>query len=221
MQSAQDKDRLNDETHGEITMNLTKKLAAVCALALASAAQAAPVSIQFSTRGLSEAQSVEGSTFSGATFTSEAGDLHYTNSYGQGIFAGPGADSDVFISFAGSVDSVTVRAGDGAGDNDAFAISVYAFGTNAFLGTFSTPVFGGVNEPQWETLTVSGLGPIGKIVFDPGNAGHLPGQLGALGGVVITDLNFDTSRNHVPEPTSLALVGLGVASLAGLRSRRA
>ncbi|EXI71306.1 MAG TPA: hypothetical protein PK440_08230 [Candidatus Accumulibacter phosphatis] len=69
------------------------------------------------------------------------------------------------MTFAGGVTSVSVRAGDGAGDNDGFSISAYAFGSGAFLATFNSPVFGGANQPEWYTLTVSGLGSIGQIVF--------------------------------------------------------
>jgi hypothetical protein len=199
---------------------IARNLAFIAAMACTAATQAAPVNIDFSALGLAEGQSVEGSTFSGATFTSQQGNLSYTGSYGAGIANLPAGDSDIVVSFAGGVTSVSVRAGDGAGDDDAFSISAYALGSGTFLGTFNSPVFGGANEPEWYTLTVSGLGLIGQIVFDPGNSGVLPGVLGGLGGVIITDLNFDAGGNDVPEPASLGLLALGLVGMAGLRRRR-
>jgi hypothetical protein len=181
-------------------------------LLCAAMADAAPIVIDFSTLGLAEGQSVEGTTISGATLTSELGNLEYTNGYGAGIYDPLAGVGDVYVAFAGGVSSVSVRGGDGAGDTDAFAISAYA------LGTFNTPVFGGANEPEWYTLTVSGLGAIGRIVIDPGNAGTLPGNSAGVGGVVVTDLNFDTAA--VPEPATLALFGFGLAAAVRRRSRR-
>lgn len=212
---------MNDPAKRLSTATFRVALLALAAAVIApSSALAIPVNIDFSTLGLAEGQSYEGQTYDIATFTSENASLTYTNDFGAGLRTSEGSSWDVYVNFAAPVSSISVRAGDGAGDNDAFALSVYAFGTDAFLGTFSTPLFGGAAEPEWYTLNLSGLGLIGRVVFDPGNSGVLPGTGIGNGGVIITDLNFDTAEATVPEPGGLTAAGLLVAVLLGRRAKR-
>ena len=194
-----------------------KKMALAVAVAgLYAAAPAMAQSYDFSTFS-SEGQSYQNATLGVMKLSSENGVLIYTNSYGGGLYDGAGASSDITLLFSSAVTSVQVRAGDGAGDLDAFGLIAYEFGTNNLLGSFYTPQFGGPNEPEWYTLTVSGIGNIGRIVFDPCNSGSCPGTLGGLGGVVVTDINLKVGA--VPEPATCALMlaGLGVIGWIGRR----
>ena len=186
-------------------------LIALVVIAVSASATAAFYSYDFSAFGYSEGQIIEGSTLDFATLTSENGDLNYTNSYGGGIFNDfdNGGTGDVYFSFSTPVDFLSFRGGDGAGDYDAFEVFLYEFGTNNYLGTFATPVFGGPAEPEWYTLNVA-VGNVGKVVFDPGNGGNLPGTMGPpYGGLVITDFAYDTAPT-VPEPATMTLLGLGL-----------
>lgn len=187
------------------------------AVVLASANASATV-INFASLGLAEGQSVQGSTFSGVTFTGQSGTLIYTGAYGAGLYDGFGAANDITLSFSSGVSSLSLRAGDGGGDLDAFGVSLYEFGTSNFLGYFTTPQFGGPSEPEWYTLNLAGLGLIGKAVFDPGNSGVLPGSASGAGGVILTTVSFD--EHAVPIPGTLALALLGLAGLASARRRR-
>ena len=189
-------------------------LVALLLIAISASASATSFSYDFSALGYFEGQIIEGSTLDFATLTSENGDLNYTNSYGGGILNdyNNGATGDVYFGFSTPVDFLSFRGGDGAGDEDAFELFLYEFGTNNYLGTFATPVFGGANEPEWYTLNVA-VGNIGKVVFDPGNGGTLPGTMGLLGGVVITDFEYNTAPT-VPEPGMLSMLGLGLSGIA-------
>jgi hypothetical protein len=170
----------------------------------------------FSSMGFTDGQNLEGMTLDEATFTSETGDLRYYSGYGGGIGTGYswGAAADTYIQFSVPVFGLSFTGGDGSGDSDAFAVSLYEYGTDNFIGTWSTPVFGGANEPEWYKLDITASN-VGRLVFDPGNGGVLPGVKESQGGLVITDLEF----TPVPVPGAV-LLGLFGLSAAGLKLRR-
>lgn len=201
-----------------MTTMMTRLLAAAgLCLGLGWSAGAAAANYDFSTFMIDN-NGYENATFGDLTMTSEAGNLHYTSLYGGGLFAGTGGDSDITFTFAHAVSNISIRAGDGAGDADAFGITAYAFGTNALLGTWTSPTFGTNANNQWYTLSIPAVN-VGRIVFDPCNSAHCPGVLGGVGGVVVTDLNVTV----VPEPETygMLLAGLGVMGAAARRRRNA
>jgi hypothetical protein len=195
-----------------------KALAAGALLWVAGVSQAALISVDFSSVS-SNGQSYEGATLGDATFSSETGNLTYTSSYGGGIYTPPGGSGDVYIDFSTAIDFFSVTGGDGAGDSDAFGILAYEFGTNAFLGSVYSPVFD--PSPLYYTLDIS-FSNIGRIVLDPCNGGVCPGSASSYGGVVFTDMAYNTAGTiNVPAPGVLMLFGLGLAGLGFARSRKA
>ncbi len=166
----------------------------------------------------SEGQSFEGAQLGPMTLRSQSGVLVYSSTI-SGLFDGYAGVYEVTMSFSQRMSAVSIRAGDNGGDSDAFGLRVYGFGTGTLLGTFYTRVFGGPDEPDWEWLTVSGLGDIGRVVFDPCNGGVCPGTHEGIGGVLITDINL-TPSTVVPEPASVTLLAGGLLAIACRVRRR-
>jgi len=180
-------------------------------------ANATPFSYDFSSMGYSHGQSFNNTILDAATLTGETANLIYSENYGGGIYDSAGGDGDISILFSQAVNYLSITAGDGGGDSDAFAISLYAFGTDDYLGTWNTPVFDGGKGPHWYTLRLSQEN-IGKAVFDPGNYGSLPGVVDRKGGIALTELSYNTLP--VPEPSTIILLWGGLAGLAIVRKRK-
>lgn len=189
------------------------------ALGLAVPAGAVDYSYNFASMGFSDGQNLEGMIRDIATFTSETGDLRYYSGYGSGIGTGYdwGAAADTYIQFGSPVSTLSFRAGDGAGDSDAFQVTLYEFGTGSLMGTWASPVFGGAAEPEWYTLNIPASN-VGRLVFDPGNGGALPGVKESKGGLIMTDMGYSTSV--VPVPGAILLGALGTGLVGWLRRRR-
>lgn len=86
-----------------------------------------------------------------------------------------------------------------------------AFGAgDVLLGTYTTA---SLAANAFETMTLSGVGPIAYVIASGLNASSSGG---------LDNLRWETAATAVPEPGTLALVGIGLAGLvaAGRRSRR-
>ena len=135
-----------------------------------------------------------------------------------GLAGNEAATEDIYLSFSVPMNFISLTAGDGGGDDDAFQAWVYEFSTNNLLGTFVTPPFilgDSIDNPDIYTLNVS-LPNIGRVVFDPGNSTDLPGDAFNSGGQLLTKISYNTA---VPEPTTMLLLGLGFIGLAVMRRK--
>jgi len=118
--------------NSEVKVKKVVILAVTMMLAVAASNSfAALYSYDFSAMGLAEGQNFLGATLDYATLGSESGTLAYTNNYGGGLHTGLdiGSTGDFYFNFSTAVDFVSFTGGDGAGDYDAFAVSLYEYGT--------------------------------------------------------------------------------------------
>ena len=130
-------------------------------LALAGPAAAAPTVFDFTDQGFTGGQGLEGSVFGLATVTSELGGLFYQSTH-NGLAGDVGASADVYFSFSAPVCNVGLTAGDNGGDYDRFALDLYEFGTDNFLGRLETAMFNGPSGPLYATLNSSASDPSAK-----------------------------------------------------------
>jgi len=168
------------------------------------------ITYDFSELGFEAGKNIAGETIGEGTYTSETGNLYYTIYFGGGLHASLDALADIYIDFSVGVSNLFFTAGDGVGDFDAFNVSLYEFGSGGLLGTFSSPVFGGDNEPEWYTL-LTNVSNVGRVVFDPKSSS---------GGVVLTELGYEVNTAPVPEPSTVLLLGSGLVCLAWYGRKR-
>lgn len=194
---------------------IVKRLAAVAVLAAALPASAGVVDFDgtgapglfAAGAALSDQYAALGLTFSGATAvggsilnqTAEMGFMARSGTDFLAFNVEAGTGSDERIAFAGAQDTVSIHAA--TFEEGTFTMTAFD-GAGNVLGFASLAA-----SREWQALTLHHAGIRSVVVAS------------TTGGWALDDLSFAGSA-QVPEPASLALLGLGLAGCAALRRRR-
>ena len=208
--------RRRSPCHSFPSVLLLSSVASVVWLPAESAVALATVMIDMRLQGFTNGQQLEGVTLEDATFTSEQGSLVFSEGATPGLLARPDT-GDIFIDFSLPAESLAITMADAGGDIDAFRVSVFDFDTDSQISTTDTPHFGGNSGFNRDVFTLTIVEPnIGRVIVDPGNSGVLPGQIGVLGGLFLTVVEYVP----IPEPSTALLLASGLAVLAVRRRGR-
>ena len=185
---------------------------------LAAPADATTISINFDS--IPTGTNINGVDLGGVTLTTADASTITLNGGGVGYISGPNAVTTfgfmqlnyLVMTFSSIVTSVTLTGGDQGGDMDQYIIRAYD-SSDVFLGSATTPVFGGnpVDGPEMQDFFTQ------TITFP--NIKRVEVQSLINAGIGIDNLSFSTDTT-VPEPATSALVIAGLFALAVLGKRR-
>ena len=147
-------------------------------------------------------------TFAGQPASWGARDMHNFN---HGFPAG----DEYNANFSAGVSAVTIDFGDFGPSDDDTPVILRAYsganGTGVLLGTDTETWLGSDSFPNFKTLSVASASAIGSIRFFGS---------GPFWNSLFWD-NITATPAQVPEPATVALLGMAAAGLAGWRKRRA
>lgn len=195
---------------------MLKKLLSLAAVAMlcgpmfAAPAHAATINFE----GFSDGQNINGLNLGGVTLTATGGvvEIFSNGRFGASFnspvnaFSTPNGTGTLTGVFDAPTSFVSLYAGDEGGDTDSWRLEVFdaAVGGNS-LGSLSSGDYSG--DPYFLlAITASNI-----LRFEAT-------WTGLVAGVAYDDLSFDSAT--VPEPGSLALLGLSLAGLAAARRRK-
>lgn len=214
-------------------MNKIHKLAflGLAAAALTAASGLSPVAadnVQYTTVGAFTAGTGATAIPNGLSFTDGASTLQLVFAAGSGNLNTPVvSDLGTFTLNLAGPGSVTIPT---APTLSTFSLTINQTVPSAGSGVLTSKLSGTVGfnsgfvEVKWDSPTDTTIGPVNYRLVNLTNGipGFQDGTLlldpTATGG--ITKVSAFISTPHVPEPASMMLAGLGLASLAGLRRRR-